>query len=209
MDKPVHTAPVAAIARHRLTTDGQGVTTLVAFAGCPLRCRYCLNPHTLDTEQAWPLYDAQRLYDAVRIDALYFLATQGGITFGGGEPALRSGLIAEFRALCGTEWRLTVETSLNVAGEHIEALLPVVDEFIIDIKDMDPEIYRSYTGRPNDRVIDNLRPTRIRRPHAIAHTAHPAIQRDGSRRTKHRTSPFAGVLTFRSFHLPHLKSFRP
>lgn len=58
MDKPVHTAPVAAIARHRLTTDGQGVTTLVAFAGCPLRCRYCLNPHTLDTEQAWPLYDA-------------------------------------------------------------------------------------------------------------------------------------------------------
>ena len=157
MDKPVHTAPVAAIARHRLTTDGQGVTTLVAFAGCPLRCRYCLNPHTLDTEQAWPLYDAQRLYDAVRIDSLYFLATQGGITFGGGEPALRSGLIAEFRALCGTEWRLTVETSLNVAGEHIEALLPVVDEFIIDIKDMDPEIYRSYTGRPNDRVIDNLR----------------------------------------------------
>lgn len=157
MNTPEHTAPVAAIARHRLTTDGQGVTTLVAFAGCPLHCRYCLNPHTLDPERTWPLYDAQRLYDTVRIDALYFLATRGGVTFGGGEPALRSGLIAEFRALCGAEWRLTVETSLNVSSEHIEALLPVTDEFIVDIKDMNPATYRSYTGRSNDRVIDNLR----------------------------------------------------
>ena len=40
-------APVSAkifgIGRHRLTTDGEGVTTLVAFNGCPLRCKYCLN----------------------------------------------------------------------------------------------------------------------------------------------------------------------
>ena len=28
---------VVGIARHRLVTDGEGVTTLVAFHGCPLR----------------------------------------------------------------------------------------------------------------------------------------------------------------------------
>ena len=36
--------PLIGIARHRLTIDGEGVTTLVAFHGCPLRCKYCLSP---------------------------------------------------------------------------------------------------------------------------------------------------------------------
>ena len=40
---------------------------------------------------------------------------------------------------------------------NIEALLPVVNTLIIDIKDMNPDIYRSYTGQHNDLVIDNLR----------------------------------------------------
>ena len=33
---------VIGISRHRLGTDGKGVTTLVALHGCPLRCKYCL-----------------------------------------------------------------------------------------------------------------------------------------------------------------------
>lgn len=31
--------PMIGICRHRIATDGQGVTTLVAFLGCPLRCK--------------------------------------------------------------------------------------------------------------------------------------------------------------------------
>ena len=31
------------ISRHRMSIDGKGITTLVAFMGCPLRCKYCLN----------------------------------------------------------------------------------------------------------------------------------------------------------------------
>lgn len=38
------TAPIIAISRHRFLVDGEGVTTLVAFHGCPLYCKYCLNP---------------------------------------------------------------------------------------------------------------------------------------------------------------------
>ncbi|MEY8246680.1 hypothetical protein AAK873_13830 [Heminiphilus faecis] len=33
-----HCAKIIGIARHRLSTDGDGVTTLVAFHGCPLCC---------------------------------------------------------------------------------------------------------------------------------------------------------------------------
>ena len=39
-------APVSAVSRHRIATDGEGVTTLVVFHSCPLRCRWCLNPQT-------------------------------------------------------------------------------------------------------------------------------------------------------------------
>ena len=35
-------APLIAINRHRMGTDGDGVTTLVAFHGCPLNCQYYL-----------------------------------------------------------------------------------------------------------------------------------------------------------------------
>ena len=35
--------PILGVNRHRLLIDGEGVTTLVAFHGCPLHCKYCLN----------------------------------------------------------------------------------------------------------------------------------------------------------------------
>ncbi|MCS2958421.1 radical SAM protein [Bacteroides salyersiae] len=145
------------ISRHRLTTDGEGVTTLVAFHGCPLRCKYCLNPQSFAQEGVWKQYDCEQLYEEVKIDELYFLATHGGVTFGGGEPALQSNFISEFKRLCGTGWKITIETSLNVPQEDIERLLPVVDRYIVDIKDMNNDRYETYTGKSNTRVIENLR----------------------------------------------------
>lgn len=156
MDKPPG-AKVIGIARHRLSTDGDGVTTLVAFHGSPLRCRYCLNPQSLDAADRFQKYSPEELYAEVRIDELYFLATNGGVTFGGGEPCLHPEFIREFRQLCGPEWRLNLETSLNVPAANIEALLPIVNTLIIDIKDMNPEIYLNYTGKTNSSVLDNLR----------------------------------------------------
>jgi len=154
---PPDRAKIIGISRHRLSTDGDGVTTLVAFHGCPLRCRYCLNPQSLGDNSRFKEYTPQSLYDEVRIDELYFIATNGGVTFGGGEPALRHDFIRLFRELCGPSWRLTLETSLNVPQDNIEALLPVVDSWIIDIKAMDADIYLHYTGNDNSLVLSNLR----------------------------------------------------
>lgn len=148
---------IIGIARHRLSTDGDGVTTLVAFHGCPLHCHYCLNPQSLGDGSRYGKYSPEELYAETRIDELYFMATNGGVTFGGGEPCLRPRFIREFRELCGPEWQLNLETSLNVPAVNIEALLPVVNTLIIDIKDMNPDIYRRYTGESNDLVLENLR----------------------------------------------------
>ena len=149
------TARIFGIGRHRLTVDGEGVTTLVAFNGCPLRCKYCLNKASWDTESGRD-YTPESLFEEVKIDQLYFLATHGGVTFGGGEPLLQKDFIKEFRALCGPQWQIVAETSLHVPSETVQEIDAVVDGYIVDIKDMNPEIYLDYTGKENALALKNL-----------------------------------------------------
>ena len=150
-------APFIGIVRHRLVTDGKGVTTLAAFHGCPLRCKYCLNSQCLDPKMVWRTITPAQLLDELLLDNLYFLATGGGVTFGGGEPLLQSEFIEEFCRIKVPEWKVNVETSLNVSRDHLERVLPHIDQFIIDIKDTNPTIYKNYTTRDNAQVLDNLR----------------------------------------------------
>ena len=148
-------ARLIGIRRHRLQTDGDGVTTLVAFNGCPLRCRFCLNKACWEPDQGNE-YTPETLFEEVKIDQLYFLATHGGVTFGGGEPLTQVAFIKEFRSLCGPQWQLLAETSLNVPFASVEAVDPALDGYIVDIKDLDPVIYQAYTGKDNALVISNL-----------------------------------------------------
>ena len=149
------TAKIFGISRHRLTTDGEGVTTLVAFNGCPLRCKYCFNKTCWEKAKGRD-YTPELLFEEVKIDQLYFLATHGGVTFGGGEPLLQAEFIKAFRELCGPQWQILAETSLNVPFENVQTIDPILDGYIIDIKDMNPEIYQTYTGKDNSIVLTNL-----------------------------------------------------
>lgn len=143
------------MSRHRLTTDGAGVTTLVAFSGCPLRCKYCLNKPSWDLSKGRD-YTPEQLFEETKIDQLYFLATRGGVTFGGGEPLLQVEFIKEFREICGPQWQILAETSLNVPFENVQTVDAVLDGYIVDIKDMNPDIYEAYTGKNNSLTINNL-----------------------------------------------------
>ena len=149
-------APLIGLSRHRIGVDGKGVTTLVAFHGCPLSCAYCLNRQCLRPDGMWREVTTQELLEEVAIDNLYFQATGGGICFGGGEPCLRSAFIAEFAEKMPPQWTLTLETSLHVNRQHVERLLPLVGQWIVDIKDMNPTIYERYTGQSGQQAYDNL-----------------------------------------------------
>lgn len=150
-------APVVATSRLRMQTDGQGITTLVCFYGCPLRCRWCINPFSFAPDTRRTIFTPQKLYDQLKIDELYFLATGGGITFGGGEPLLYAPFLAEFRQICGDGWHLCAETSLNVPWEQVSIAATCIDHFYIDCKDTNPQIYEAYTGKSNRQMLQNLR----------------------------------------------------
>lgn len=166
MDKTNHIkAPIFAIDRLRLGTDGHGITTLVYFMDCPLNCAYCLNDRchgeVFESDGVTPrrgimMLTPQELYDRVKIDNIYFQATGGGICFGGGEPIKYADFIADFRKLCGNSWKITIETALHHSSfSTIEHLAPIIDKWIVDVKDMDSEIYRQYTGRQS-HILQSL-----------------------------------------------------
>lgn len=174
--------PFFGLSRLRMGIDGRGVTTLVTFMGCQLSCKYCLNERchgkVYEDDGVTPckgilMLTPQQLYDIVKKDNIYFQVTGGGVCFGGGEPLEHPEFIMEFRKLCGTRWKITVETALACHPHNIELLAPIVDHWIVDIKDMNPRIREKYTGRVGDSahqlcylkqygIVDNVT---IRVPH--------------------------------------------
>ena len=157
MEKKNLTRSFIGVSRHRINTDGDGVTTLACFYGCPLRCKYCINPQSFAEGTVCERYLPDELYRKVAIDQLYFLATGGGVMFGGGEPLLHTDFISEFRKICGDEWKLHAETSLCVPRENVIEAAGCIDVFYVDCKDTSPDIYKRYTGKDNGRMLENLK----------------------------------------------------
>lgn len=151
------TAPIIAYERLRFNSDGDGIRTLVAFGGCPLRCKYCLNRQTWDGTGTSKQYTVKQLIDEVKIDSLYFQATNGGITFGGGEPLLYPKFISQFIKEAPSGWNYWVETSLAVPFANILKISSRINKFVVDIKTLDEEIYQTYTGQTVQHAKDNLK----------------------------------------------------
>lgn len=140
------------IERLCINTDGEGITTLVGMAGCPLNCKYCINKdigiiHNITVDE---------LYDLVLVDDLYYNSSNGGICFGGNEPLLQADFILSFIEKVRKEkktWKIGIETSLTVYDysndNSVEKLLKNVDYIIADIKSMDKLKYQNYTNCNN------------------------------------------------------------
>ena len=138
-------------------SDGNGISTLIAFWGCPLHCKYCANASCHKNDTPKKSYNPLELVDKLKQDDIYYKMTGGGIVFGGGEPLMQAEFIHEVCNLADPMWQKRIETSLYADWEKICLLVDDIDEWIIDIKELNPKIYLDYTGRDNDIVIQNLK----------------------------------------------------
>ena len=176
-------APIYSISRLRFGTDGKGITSLVAFMGCPLRCRHCINNWCHSDPSQARLMSPEDLYGELMIDDIYFQMTGGGVCFGGGEPTLYPEFIRQFRKVCGSRWRITVETALTCTEDVILDMVPVIDKWIVDVKDLSEEIYERYTGKRNDIrsklkvLLDAGAATTVRVPHIPGHNSDADVAR--------------------------------
>ena len=147
-------APVINVTR-QLTDEGRVVIT-VGFGSCPLRCKNCDSPMCFERRR-WRLYTTKALYELIIPDEQLMLEGKGEVVFTAGEPCMRAKFIIDLYEMSEHKWPFVVCSSLNVPSERVELLAPVVARWEVDIKDMNPRIYQSYTGKDNLHVIENLR----------------------------------------------------
>jgi pyruvate formate lyase activating enzyme len=89
-----------------------------------------------------------------------FYGKQGGLTLTGGEPATQAQFSESVLKLARAEGIHTaIETCGAVPWRNLERLLPHLNLVLYDLKHMDADIHRSFTGRSNALILNNL--TRI------------------------------------------------
>lgn len=96
--------------------------------------------------------------DVIRRDRDFYEKSGGGVTLSGGEALLQWEFCRELLKRCKEEDIHTcVETALHVSPEAIDEVAPYVDLFITDIKQIDSEIHKKYTGAGNEKILKNIK----------------------------------------------------
>ena len=104
------------------------------------------------------LKTVEETFDKVRRDKMFYDASGGGVTVSGGEPLTHADFVAELFTLCREEGINTcVETCGCVPRSAFEKVLNLTDTFYFDLKLMDAEKHREYTGRGNADILENAR----------------------------------------------------
>jgi pyruvate formate lyase activating enzyme len=96
------------------------------------------------------------VWDAIRRDKMFYDSSGGGVTVSGGEPLLWSKFIRELFELSHKEFIDTCIETCGLAGpEALLDVIPVTDHFLFDLKHMDSDVHREYTGQPNSQILNN------------------------------------------------------
>lgn len=90
-------------------------------------------------------------------DRIFYEQSGGGVTFSGGEPLLQAGFLSEVLEACKQKH---IHTAVDTCGyapwSAFEAVEANTDLFLFDLKLMDEELHRRYTGVSNQRILENL-----------------------------------------------------
>ncbi len=102
------------------------------------------------------LWDLEDLYYEIQKDKVYYTQSKGGITVSGGEPTLQSEFVLQFLKECKENGISTALDTCGYASKNIyEKLLPYIDLILLDIKEINSEKHKKYTGVPNELILEN------------------------------------------------------
>lgn len=133
------------------TVDGPGIRFVVFAQGCPMRCRYCHNPDTWDTDGGREVPADEIVKEALKYRSYY--GEKGGVTVSGGEPLVQ---LDELIELFGMLKQKNIHTCVDTSGicfreedKRYERLIGLTDLFLLDIKHICEEAHRALTGHSN------------------------------------------------------------
>lgn len=104
-------------------------------------------------------YSVGELAEELLKDRAFYETSGGGVTLSGGEPLVQDMDYLErlMGTLCGRGISVNVDTCGAVAFERLERVMPYTDRFLFDLKLLDEDKHREYTGRDNGLILENLK----------------------------------------------------
>lgn len=123
-----------------------------AFCGkCVIYCMYGAR------EIAGKEYTVDEVLKAVLQDKVFYRQSGGGVTVSGGEPLMQIDFVEELlNRLKGEGIHTAVDTCGAASFDALKRSAPYTDLFLYDIKLMDDQKHKEYTGVSNKFIIDNL-----------------------------------------------------
>lgn len=103
-------------------------------------------------------YTVKELVNELLKDQIFYEESGGGVTFSGGEVmAMDMDYILEAaKELKRQGIPLAIDTCGYVPYERFQKILPYTDVFLYDVKVMDEELHKKYTGVDNRLILENL-----------------------------------------------------
>lgn len=151
--------------------DGPGIRTTIFFKGCPIKCLWCHNPESQrycmediknsdgNTETCGKRYTVKELIKEAEKDIIFYEQSGGGVTLSGGEVMTQNiNYITELvKGLYYKGISVVIDTCGVARYSNFEKILPYVDRFLYDLKLIDNDMHKFYTGVNNKLVLDNLK----------------------------------------------------
>ena len=154
----------------------EGLSPKVELWADPTRCRDCgLCRKACEHEDCKPFgrclhicpqdlvrkvgktYTPAQLAERLRRQKPMFDAMGGGVTLSGGEPLLQADFCAELLEKLDGDIHTTIETSGYASETDFERIIRLCDFVIMDIKLMDDEAHRRWTGVSNAQILFNAK----------------------------------------------------
>jgi pyruvate formate lyase activating enzyme len=139
--------------------DGPGNRFVVFAQGCPFDCVACHNPETIPPRGP----DTRHTSVAALLKEIHLAEPYlAGVTVSGGEATAQWRFVRHLFTAIRSDPRLRrlttyVDTNGHALPRVWDALLPVTDGFMVDLKALDPAVHRRLTGRGNELVLDSIR----------------------------------------------------
>ena len=103
-------------------------------------------------------YTEEELFEIINKDKIFYENSGGGVTFSGGECMLYPNELEKILKRCKeNKIHTAVDTAGCVPWGSFEKILPYTDLFLYDIKTLDSEVHKKYTGVGNELILENLK----------------------------------------------------
>ncbi|MDR0853497.1 MAG: pyruvate formate lyase-activating protein [Clostridiales Family XIII bacterium] len=156
------------------TVDGPGVRFVFFLQGCLLRCIFCHNPEAFHIMGSHEITVEDALAQVLKYKSYI---RDGGVTFSGGEPLLQAPFVLELtKRLHEYDIHVAIDTAGSPPLEMVKEAVTEADLILLDIKALQPELFKIMTTRDNKNafiLLDYLE--KISKPTWIRHVLVPGF----------------------------------